>query len=54
MNSDNTFYGVVGLLSAAGWAANLVWETPISELAGWFAAVAGAMLLAAQFYQQLK
>ena len=54
MNSDNTFYGVVGLLSLAGGTAILVWDTPFSEVAGWFGVVTGAALLAMLAYRLLR
>ena len=54
MNSDNSFYGVVGLLSLAGGAAILLWETPFSEVAGWFGVVSGAVLLAMLAYRLLR
>ena len=54
MNSDNTFYGVVGLLSLAGGTAILVWDTPFSEVAGWFGLVTGAALLAMLAYRLFR
>ncbi len=54
MNSDNTFYGVVGVLSLAGGGAILVWETPFSEVAGWFGVATGAALLAMLAYNLIR
>ena len=45
MSSDNAFFAVLGLLSAAGGAAILLAETPFSQAAGWFGLVTGAGLL---------
>ena len=54
MNSDNTFYGVVGLLSLAGGGAILFWETPFSQVAGWFGVATGVALLGVLAYRLLR
>ena len=54
MTSDNLFYGVVGLLSLAGGGAILLWETPFSQVAGWFGVVTGAGLLLVLAYNLVR
>ena len=54
MSSDTAFFAVLGALSAAGGAAILVFETPFSQMAGWFGVVSGAGLLLALVYRLIR
>ncbi len=54
LSSDNVFFAVLGLLSAAGGAAILLAETPFSLAAGWFGLVTGAGLLLVLAYRLFR
>ena len=54
MSSDNAFFAVLGALSAAGGAAILLFETPFSQMAGWFGVVSGAGLLLVLVYRLIR
>ena len=54
VSSDNTFFAVLGALSAAGGAAILLLDTPFSQAAGWFGVVSGAGLLLALVYRLIR
>ncbi len=54
MSSDNAFFAILGAASAAGGAAILLFETPFSQMAGWFGVVSGAGLLLMLAYRLIR
>ena len=54
MSSDNAFFAVLGALSMTGGAAILWFETPFSQMAGWFGVVSGAGLLLMLVYRLIR